>query len=82
MQTNIAAASGKVNYFDADLILTNDRVACEPSLKLYGPMRANTTRRGIVFTISGTIDGGCDIRGFTNKDYAPRPASWRRDAKW
>ena len=25
MQTNIAGASGKVNYFEADLILTNHR---------------------------------------------------------
>jgi len=26
MQTNITGASGKVNYFQADLILTNHRV--------------------------------------------------------
>ena len=28
MQTNITGASGKVNYFQADLILTNHRACC------------------------------------------------------
>jgi len=31
MQTNITGASGKVNYFEADLILTNHRVENAPS---------------------------------------------------
>ena len=44
MQTNIAGVSGKVNYFEADLILANHRITtpacvapCSPLLYTFAP---------------------------------------------
>jgi hypothetical protein len=48
MQTNITGASGKVNYFQADLILTNHRDAERP---------CHEAQRRLVEITKGLLDG-------------------------
>jgi hypothetical protein len=55
MQTNIAGASGKVNYFEADLILTNHRVYTPLSgTNMHPKMHLNALRLSRArFTLAG-----------------------------